>query len=243
LSRGGREQKLGFAHSCSQKAPVGLEFWEAFMSLLRISSLAVLGVLVAGASAKAEERSLLALFFGPPPSHAQTYPPETQAYAPQEQEEALAREYPKTTRELVADPTHARPGVITIDTAERTLYLSLPNGQAWRYRVGVGREGFTWHGVRRIGRKESWPSWTPPAAMLKRRPDLPHFMAGGQENPLGARAMYLYAGDHDSGFRIHGSNEPWTIGEAVSSGCIRMLNEDVIDLYSRINVGATVVVL
>lgn len=197
----------------------------------------------AGGPARAEERSLLELFFGGPRAQQQAAPEDYQAYAPQEQDQALARQYPETTRELVADPTHARPGTITIDTDERTLYLSLPDGRAWRYRVGVGREGFAWRGVRRIGRMETWPSWTPPAAMLKRRPDLPRYMPGGEENPLGARAMYLYAGDRDSGFRIHGSNEPWTIGEAVSSGCIRMLNEDVTDLYKRVKVGATVIVL
>ena len=109
---------------------------------------------------------------------------------------------------------------------------------AWRYGVGVGREGFEWRGRTRIGRKETWPSWTPPSAMLKRRPDLPRYMAGGEDNPLGARAMYLYSGERDTGFRIHGSNEPWTIGHAVSSGCIRMLNEDVTDLFNRVKVGA-----
>jgi lipoprotein-anchoring transpeptidase ErfK/SrfK len=209
---------------------------------IRVLCLAVLSFIVLGGAARADDRSLLALFWGEPRAQ-QPAPQEVEAYAPQEQDRALGRDYPSSTRELVADPTHAKPGAITIDTAERTLYLSLPNGQAWRYRVGVGREGFAWHGVRRIGRMESWPSWTPPAAMLKRRPDLPRHMPGGEENPLGARAMYLYAGDHDSGFRIHGSNEPWTIGEAVSSGCIRMLNEDVTDLYRRVKIGTTVVVL
>jgi len=209
------------------------------MRLVKVTVLAVAALALAAAPARAE--SLLSLFgLGGQPQ--QTAAPEDyQAYAPQEA--PLARETPTTTRELVADPTGAKPGTITIDTTERTLYLSLPNGQAWRYRVGVGREGFTWRGVRRIGRKEEWPSWTPPAAMLKRRPDLPRYMAGGEDNPLGARAMYLYAGPRDSGFRIHGSNEPWTIGEAVSSGCIRMLNNDVKDLYERVKVGTTVVVL
>ncbi|MGJ0424702.1 L,D-transpeptidase [Methylocystis sp.] len=166
-----------------------------------------------------------------------------QAYYGDQDDARLAREYPTTTREIVQDPTNERPGTITVDTNNRYLYLSLPNGQAVRYGVGVGREGFTWKGRTHIGRKEAWPDWTPPAAMLKRRPDLPRHMAGGEDNPLGARAMYLFSGNRDTMFRIHGSNEPWTIGQAVSSGCIRMLNNDVTDLFSRVKVGATVVVL
>ncbi|CCJ09037.1 L,D-transpeptidase [Methylocystis sp. SC2] len=166
-----------------------------------------------------------------------------QAYYGDQEDARLAREYPTTTREIVQDPTNERPGTITVDTNNRYLYLSLPNGQAVRYGVGVGRQGFTWKGRTHIGRKEAWPDWTPPAAMLKRRPDLPRHMAGGEDNPLGARAMYLYSGDRDTMFRIHGSNEPWTIGQAVSSGCIRMLNTDVTDLFSRVKVGTTVVVL
>ncbi|HEV2573667.1 MAG TPA: L,D-transpeptidase [Beijerinckiaceae bacterium] len=156
---------------------------------------------------------------------------------------ALGRETPRTTREVMADPTGARPGTITVDTENRYLYLSLADGRALRYGIGVGRPGFEWKGAAHVGRKAEWPSWVPPAAMLKRRPDLPKFMEGGIDNPLGARAMYLYSGKRDLMYRIHGTNEPSTIGQAVSSGCIRMLNEDVTDLYSRISVGATVVVL
>ena len=166
-----------------------------------------------------------------------------QAYYGDQEDARLAREYPTTTREIVQDPTNERPGTITVDTNNRYLYLSLPNGEAVRYGVGVGRQGFTWKGRTHIGRKEAWPDWTPPAAMLKRRPDLPRHMVGGEDNPLGARAMYLFSGNRDTMFRIHGSNEPWTIGQAVSSGCIRMLNNDVTDLFSRVKVGATVVVL
>jgi lipoprotein-anchoring transpeptidase ErfK/SrfK len=158
-------------------------------------------------------------------------------------EARLAREYPSSTRALVEDPTNERPGTITVDTQNRYLYLSLPDGQAIRYGVGVGRDGFRWSGRTHVGRKEVWPDWTPPVAMLKRRPDLPRHMEGGEDNPLGARAMYLYSGSRDTMFRIHGSNEPWTIGQAVSSGCIRMLNEDVADLFSRVKIGTTVVVL
>jgi lipoprotein-anchoring transpeptidase ErfK/SrfK len=130
------------------------------------------------------------------------------------------------------------PGTILINTAERRLYLVLSNGQALRYGIGVGREGYTWRGVNTISDKREWPSWTPPPAMLARKPDLPRHMAGGRDNPLGARAMYL----GDTLYRIHGTNEYDTIGTAASSGCIRLTNDDVIDLYSRVRIGATVIV-
>jgi lipoprotein-anchoring transpeptidase ErfK/SrfK len=130
------------------------------------------------------------------------------------------------------------PGTIVVNTAERRLYLVLPNGQALRYGIGVGRDGFRWSGIHRITAKKEWPSWTPPSQMLARRPDLPRHMSGGIENPLGARAIYLGS----TLYRIHGSNEPETIGQAVSSGCFRMTNDDVTDLYNRVSVGATVVV-
>ncbi len=149
----------------------------------------------------------------------------------------------RSTKVVVADPTEEKPGTVTVDTKNRWLYLSMENGQAVRYDIGVGREGFEWSGTARIERKAEWPSWTPPAAMIKRRPDIPHFMKGGIENPLGARAMYLFNGKGDTGFRIHGTNEPDTIGQAVSSGCIRLMNADVVDLYNRVHVGAKVVVL
>ncbi len=130
-------------------------------------------------------------------------------------------------------------GTIVISTAERRLYYTLGNGQAIQYAVGVGRPGFEWSGTKTITMKREWPDWRPPAQMLRRRPDLPRYMPGGPDNPLGARAMYLGG----SLYRIHGSNEPETIGQAVSSGCIRMTNEDVTDLYNRAKVGARVVVL
>ncbi len=142
-------------------------------------------------------------------------------------------------RETVSYSASYAPGTIIISTRERRLYFVLPGGQALRYGVGVGRPGFTWAGVTHVARKREWPDWTPPSQMLKRRPDLPRHMEGGIDNPLGARAMYL-AGTL---YRIHGSNEPDTIGQAVSSGCIRMTNDDVTDLYERAKVGATVVVL
>jgi len=130
------------------------------------------------------------------------------------------------------------PGTIYINTSERRLYLVLGNGQALRYGIGVGRDGFRWSGTHRITAKKEWPSWTPPSQMLARRPDLPRHMAGGIDNPLGARAMYLGS----TLYRIHGSNEPETIGQAVSSGCFRMTNDDVTDLYGRVGVGTTVIV-
>ena len=141
-------------------------------------------------------------------------------------------------RELVDYDGDYSPGTIVVNTEERRLYFVLPDHQAVKYAVGVGRPGFEWTGVHHIAAKREWPDWTPPAEMLKRRPDLPLHMAGGIDNPLGARALYV------SGtlYRIHGSNEPDTIGQAVSSGCIRMTNDDVIDLYSRAKVGAEVVV-
>jgi lipoprotein-anchoring transpeptidase ErfK/SrfK len=130
------------------------------------------------------------------------------------------------------------PGTIVINTPERHLYLMLGGGQALRYGIGVGRIGFTWSGVKTVSAKKEWPGWTPPSQMLRRRPDLPRYMPGGIDNPLGARAIYLGS----SLYRIHGSNEPETIGQAVSSGCFRMTNEDVTDLYDRVRVGAKVIV-
>ena len=141
-------------------------------------------------------------------------------------------------RETVSFDGGEAPGTIVVRTGERRLYYVLPDHQALKYGVGVGRPGFSWSGVTRIANKREWPDWTPPAQMLKRRPDLPRHMQGGLDNPLGARAMYLGG----TLYRIHGSNEPDTIGQAVSSGCIRMTNDDVIDLYSRARVGARVVV-
>lgn len=132
-----------------------------------------------------------------------------------------------------------KPGTIVIDTNARYLYLVEKNGFARRYGVGVGRPGFEWAGTHKVTRKAEWPDWRPPAEMRRRQPDLPAFMPGGPKNPLGARALYLGS----TLYRIHGSNEPWTIGQAVSSGCIRMRNEDVIDLYDRVPVGASVRVI
>ena len=145
---------------------------------------------------------------------------------------------PSIRRTQVSFPSKLPAGSIVVNTTERRLYYILGEGQALRYGIGVGRDGFTWAGDLTITLKKEWPDWTPPPQMLKRRPDLPRFMKGGDDNPLGARAMYLGS----SLFRIHGTSEPETIGEAVSSGCFRLVNEDVIDLYNRVKVGARVVV-
>ena len=159
------------------------------------------------------------------------------------QEEAAEPEQgafdPKFERQLVDYHGREGAGTIVIDTPSKFLFLVQGDGKALRYGIGVGRPGFTWSGVKQISAKKEWPAWTPPPEMLARRPDLPRHMEGGPQNPLGARAMYLGS----SLYRIHGSNEPWTIGTNVSSGCIRMRNEDVIDLYGRVNVGARVVVI
>jgi lipoprotein-anchoring transpeptidase ErfK/SrfK len=142
-------------------------------------------------------------------------------------------------RRLVEYPGNEAPGTIIVDTANTYLYYVLPGGRAIRYGIGVGREGFAWSGVRTVERKAEWPDWTPPPEMIARSPYLPRFTAGGEGNPLGARAMYLGG----TFYRIHGTNAPSTIGSRATSGCIRMTNEDVIDLYSRVKVGTKVVVL
>ena len=168
------------------------------------------------------------------------------AYAPQTQPQIEVMEDEAPATELRADLRRAvvnysgkeSPGTIIVDTPNKHLYFVMGGGKAMRYGIGVGRDGFTWSGVKSVSAKKEWPDWRPPEEMLQRRPDLPGFMAGGPENPLGARAMYLGS----SLYRIHGSNEPETIGQAVSSGCFRLTNDDVIDLYSRVRVGATVIV-
>jgi lipoprotein-anchoring transpeptidase ErfK/SrfK len=149
----------------------------------------------------------------------------------------------QTTRKEVNDPTGEPAGTVTISTHERKLYFSLGDGRALQYGIGVGRQGFSWKGTAEIGRKAFWPGWTPPPEMLARQPELPDHLDGGMENPLGARALYLFQDKKDTLFRIHGTNDPSSIGKAVSSGCIRMLDADVIDLYSRVAKGTPVVVL
>ena len=154
---------------------------------------------------------------------------------PAEQRAALPATY---QRQQVDYSGPQKPGTIVIDTAQRFLFLVEPGGKALRYGVGVGRDGFQWSGAHHIIAKREWPGWTPPPQMLRRQPELPRYMKGGLDNPLGARALYIGS----TLYRIHGSNQPWTIGQAVSSGCIRMTNADVTDLYDRVKVGAAVVV-
>jgi lipoprotein-anchoring transpeptidase ErfK/SrfK len=173
------------------------------------------------------------------PLYPQAYPQPALA-EPEPADDPMQRPFdPKYEKQLVEYRGKEGPGTIVIDTPNKFLFLVQGDGTALRYGIGVGRPGFTWSGVKTISAKREWPDWTPPAEMLARRPDLPRHMEGGPQNPLGARAMYLGS----SLYRIHGSNEPWTIGTNVSSGCIRMRNQDVIDLYSRVNVGARVVVI
>jgi lipoprotein-anchoring transpeptidase ErfK/SrfK len=162
--------------------------------------------------------------------------PTDEAMSPPADEGAVPE---RLRRQVVAFNTAEAPGTVIIDTGNTALYYVLGQGKAVRYGVGVGREGFTWSGVQTISRKAEWPDWHPPAEMIARQPYLPRFMAGGPGNPLGARAMYLGSSE----YRIHGTNDPSTIGKFVSSGCIRLTNEDVSDLFSRVNVGTKVVVL
>ncbi len=152
---------------------------------------------------------------------------------------------PELRRQVVAYPTQEAPGTIIINTQARFLYFIMPDGKAMRYGIGVGRDGFRWTGNATIGRKAEWPAWVPPQRMLVRQPELKEFAGGmqpGLKNPLGARALYLYKDGRDSMFRLHGTPEWWTIGTNVSSGCIRLINQDIIDLYNRAEVGAKVIV-
>jgi lipoprotein-anchoring transpeptidase ErfK/SrfK len=156
-------------------------------------------------------------------------------FVPKEADEQLE---PQFQRQMVLYRTSEPPGTIIVHTSDRFLYLVQGNGRALRYGIGVGREGFQWQGLLKISRKQEWPDWTPPPEMIARQPYLPRFMAGGPGNPLGARALYLGA----TVYRIHGTNQPHTIGSAVSSGCFRLVNNDVIDLFERVPVGTKVVV-
>ena len=179
-------------------------------------------------------------FFMTPPMQLEPVQPAPQYQAPPTDEDNAVVEQPaRFRRQVVSYTTREAPGTIVIDTPNTYLYLVLGNGQAMRYGIGVGRDGFTWSGVQTITRKAEWPAWTPPAEMIARQPYLPRHMAGGPGNPLGARAMYLGG----TVYRIHGTNMPETIGTQVSSGCIRLTNQDVSDLYSRVTVGTKVIVL
>jgi len=180
---------------------------------------------------------LLELLFGG--GQQPHYPQQPQGYYQQSAyQQGMPAMDPKFEKRVVEYDTHETPGTVVVDTESKFLYLVEGGGKAIRYGIGVGKPGFAWSGVKYVSMKREWPDWTPPDEMLKRRPDLPRHMEGGPENPLGARAMYLGS----TLYRIHGSNEPWTIGTNVSSGCIRLRNEDVIDLYGRVKVGAKVIV-
>ena len=198
----------------------------------------LLGSLIAaaalsGSAAKAEP---LFAFLNNQPGQTQQVAPQ---YAPVDQTDEDAQLDPRLQRQVVNYSTNEAPGTVVIDTPNTYLYLVLGNGQAMRYGIGVGREGFTWAGIKQIARKAEWPDWYPPAEMIKRQPYLPRMTMGGPGNPLGARAMYLGSSE----YRIHGTNDPTTIGKQVSSGCIRLTNEDVTDLYNRVQVGAKVIVM
>jgi lipoprotein-anchoring transpeptidase ErfK/SrfK len=208
---------------------------------LNLRRAAAFGALAIGAmafsssAAAAPQAQLFPFFLLPPTQYA---PPPVQAAPPED--EGSAVELPaRLRRQVVNYATREAPGTVIIDTPNTYLYYVLGGGQAIRYGIGVGREGFTWSGVQSVTKKAEWPDWTPPPEMIARQPYLPRHMAGGPGNPLGARAMYLGG----TVYRIHGTNAPETIGTHVSSGCIRLTNEDVTDLYSRVNVGTKVIVL
>ena len=213
--------------------------FQSFRLKIRIAATAV-GALAIGAAALSAPATAAPLplfpFFLPQPQ-IEAAPPPVSA-APREEEERF--ELPaRLRRQVVNYYSREAPGTIIIDTPNTYLYLVLGNGQAMRYGIGIGRDGFTWSGTQTITRKAEWPTWTPPPEMIARQPYLPRHMAGGPGNPLGARAMYLGG----TIYRIHGTNAPETIGTRVSSGCLRLTNEDVKDLYSRVSVGTKVIVL
>jgi lipoprotein-anchoring transpeptidase ErfK/SrfK len=199
---------------------------------------AAFGALAAIAFSGAASAAPLQLFpFVPQPAEPATTP--LVQSAPSVDQNATAELPARLRRQIVSYATHEAPGTVVIDTPNTYLYYVLGGGQAIRYGIGVGRDGFTWSGVQSITKKAEWPDWTPPPEMIARQPYLPRQMAGGPGNQLGARAMYLGG----TIYRIHGTNAPQTIGTHVSSGCIRLTNQDVTDLYSRVNVGTKVIVL
>jgi lipoprotein-anchoring transpeptidase ErfK/SrfK len=221
-----------------------LDTFKTFSRAVAVSAVAVTAIAFAG-PAKAAPVQLFPFFQPLPtltaPQPLQPYQPyqaPTYQTAPSEDQDAV--ETPaRFRRQTVSYSTREAPGTIIIDTPNTYLYYVLGNGQAIRYGIGVGRDGFTWSGTQSVTKKAEWPDWTPPPEMIQRQPYLPRHMAGGPGNPLGARAMYLGG----TVYRIHGTNAPDTIGKHVSSGCIRLTNDDVSDLYSRVNVGTKVIVL
>src|SRR5664280_20281 len=210
---------------------------EASMSV-KFYSIGSLTALIAAAALScgpAQAEPLFAFLNAPTQSHI------APQYAPTEQSAADAdvQADPRLQRQVVGYASNEAPGTVIIDTPHTVLYYVLGNGKAIRYGIGVGRQGFTWAGVKQVARKAEWPDWYPPQEMIARQPYLPRMVAGGPGNPLGARAMYLGSSE----YRIHGTNDPTTIGKHVSSGCIRLTNDDVTDLYNRVQVGAKVIVL
>ncbi len=223
---------------------IGNDTPRPFFPSIRHTVLGTLGALavalVAAPAAQAQGFGNQTLGYAALPENS--YAPGDRSFDPNATDDALESKSlvpDRLKRTMVTFNTHEAPGTIIIDTANTQLYYVLGNNRAIRYGVGVGREGFTWSGVKAIARKAEWPDWHPPRAMIARQPYLPRFMAGGPGNPLGAAAMYLGSSD----YRIHGTNDPSTIGKFVSSGCIRLTNEDVRDLYSRVRIGAKVIVL
>jgi lipoprotein-anchoring transpeptidase ErfK/SrfK len=206
------------------RAGLGLKPRTLGMNRFRLVSLAVLVAAMLGATPHAFAQGREMMNIGDQPG-----------YVPSEAEEDLSPEYKRTA---VFYRTTEPPGTIIISTSDRFLYLIQGNGRALRYGIGVGREGFQWQGLQKITRKQEWPDWTPPPEMIARQPYLPRFMAGGPGNPMGARALYLGT----TVYRIHGTNQPQTIGSAVSSGCFRLVNADITDLYDRVPVGTKVIV-
>jgi lipoprotein-anchoring transpeptidase ErfK/SrfK len=201
-------------------------------------ALAISTIAFSGSASAAPQNPPFPFLFLPPTQQQYAPPPAVEA-TPSDDESATFELPARLRRQVVSYATREAPGTVIIDTPHTYLYYVLNNGQAIRYGIGVGRDGFTWSGTQAVTKKAEWPDWTPPPEMIARQPYLPRHMAGGPGNPLGARAMYLGG----TVYRIHGTNAPETIGTHVSSGCIRLTNEDVTDLYSRVNVGTKVVVL
>ena len=210
----------------------------AFTRAAAFGAFAISAIAFSGSASAAPQTPPFPFLFLPPMQQQYAPPPAVEA-APSDDESTAFELPPRLRRQVVSYATREAPGTIIIDTPHTYLYYVLGNGQAMRYGIGVGRDGFTWSGTQAVTKKAEWPDWTPPPEMIARQPYLPRHMAGGPGNPLGARAMYLGGTE----YRIHGTNAPETIGTHVSSGCIRLTNEDVTDLYSRVNVGTKVIVL
>ena len=213
----------------------------AFTRAVAFGAFAISTIAFSGSASAAPQNPPFPFFFLPPPIQQQDVmaPPAVEDATPYEDQGSTFQLPARLRRQVVSYATREAPGTIIIDTPNTYLYYVLGNGQAVRYGIGIGRDGFTWSGTQAVTKKAEWPDWTPPPEMIARQPYLPRHMAGGPGNPLGARAMYLGSTE----YRIHGTNAPETIGTHVSSGCIRLTNEDVSDLYSRVNVGTKVIVL